>query len=151
MPYRRPAKLARVGISWPCSNVLKPSVLNRRHGQPNGKPTSDRLITGPLCLASGPDWLTSGPCYRLCCVAVVLPLTPPPIQPLSVNDTGACDCIRGGCMNTIRECALKVGSGRKVPCCTRESNLGSHALPPKLNYIHLFDCTSCLMALLQQN
>ena len=29
----------------------------------------------------------------------------------------------GGGMNTIRESALKVDSGRKIPCCTGESNL----------------------------
>ena len=29
----------------------------------------------------------------------------------------------GGCSTTTRESALKVDSGRKIPCCTGESNL----------------------------
>ena len=33
-----------------------------------------------------------------------------------------CDCTRGY-MDTVRESALKVGSGRKIPCCTEELNL----------------------------
>ena len=38
------------------------------------------------------------------------------------TDVNACDCTRG-CTNTERESALKVDSGRKIPCHTRESNL----------------------------
>ena len=37
-------------------------------------------------------------------------------------NVNACDCTYG-CMDTIRESALKVDCGRKIPCCTRESNL----------------------------
>ena len=36
----------------------------------------------------------------------------------SVN---ACDCIQC-CVNTLRESALKVQSGRNIPCCTAELN-----------------------------
>ena len=38
------------------------------------------------------------------------------------TDVNACDCTRG-CRDTVRESALKVDSGRKIPCRTRESNL----------------------------
>ena len=38
------------------------------------------------------------------------------------TDVNACDCI-GGCTDTIRESALKVDSGRKIPCHIWESNL----------------------------
>ena len=38
------------------------------------------------------------------------------------TDVTACDCT-WGCMDTIRESALKVDSGRKNPCRIRESNL----------------------------
>ena len=58
-------------------------------------------------------------------------------------DVNACDCTQG-CMDTVREPALKVDSGRKIPCCTRESNLHrQHAslmlyqlsyIPTHLNY-----------------
>ena len=30
----------------------------------------------------------------------------------------------GGCTDTVREYALKIDSGRKIPCRTGESNLG---------------------------
>ena len=43
-----------------------------------------------------------------------------------------------GCTDTVRESALKVGSGRKSPRCTRELNLPQqHACPTlyQLNYI----------------
>ena len=39
------------------------------------------------------------------------------------TDVNACDCVRG-CTDTVRESALKVDSGRKIYCCTRESNQG---------------------------
>ena len=58
-------------------------------------------------------------------------------------DVNACDCTQG-CMDTVREPALKVDSGRKIPCRTRESNLHrQHAslmlyqlsyIPTHLNY-----------------
>ena len=38
------------------------------------------------------------------------------------TDVNACDRTPG-CRDTKRECALKVDSGRKVPCHTRELNL----------------------------
>ena len=38
------------------------------------------------------------------------------------TDVNACVCKRG-CKDTVRESALKVDSGRKIPCRTRESNL----------------------------
>ena len=37
-------------------------------------------------------------------------------------DVNACDYTRG-CMDTVRESMLKVDSGRKIPCRTRELNL----------------------------
>ena len=37
-------------------------------------------------------------------------------------DVNACSCAQG-CTDTIRESALQVDSGSKMPCCTRESNL----------------------------
>ena len=37
------------------------------------------------------------------------------------TDVNARDCIRG-CTDTVRESALKVDSGRKVPCRTGELN-----------------------------
>ena len=38
------------------------------------------------------------------------------------TDVNACSCT-SGCMDTIKESALKVDSGRKIPCCTGESSL----------------------------
>ena len=38
------------------------------------------------------------------------------------TDVNACDCTQG-CMDTVRESALKVDSGRKIPCHTGELNL----------------------------
>ena len=38
------------------------------------------------------------------------------------TDVNAYDCTRG-CVDTVRESALKVDFGRKIPCRTRESNL----------------------------
>ena len=38
------------------------------------------------------------------------------------TDVNACDCAQG-CTDTIRESALKVDSGRKIPCRTLELNL----------------------------
>ena len=38
------------------------------------------------------------------------------------TDVNACDCARG-CTDTVRESALKVNSGRKIPYRTGESNL----------------------------
>ena len=37
-----------------------------------------------------------------------------------------------GCTDTIRESALKVDSGRKIPCCTRESKLHQRRVGPLL-------------------
>ena len=38
------------------------------------------------------------------------------------TDVNACNCT-WGCMDTVRESALKVDSGRKIPCRTGELNL----------------------------
>ena len=38
------------------------------------------------------------------------------------TNLNACNCTRG-CTDTVEKSALKVDSGRKVPCCTGESNL----------------------------
>ena len=43
----------------------------------------------------------------------------------------ACDCTRG-CTNTVRESALKVDSGRKIPCHPVESNLRRRRAGPML-------------------
>ena len=42
-----------------------------------------------------------------------------------------CDCTRG-CIDTVRESALKVDSGRKIPCRTGESNLRQRRAGPTL-------------------
>ena len=42
-----------------------------------------------------------------------------------------CDCARG-CMDIVRESALKADSGRKIPCRTRESNLRRRRTGPML-------------------
>ena len=38
------------------------------------------------------------------------------------TDVNAYDCARG-CLDTVRESALEVDSGRKIPCHTRQSSL----------------------------
>ena len=53
------------------------------------------------------------------------------------TDVNACACT-WGCMDAVRESALKVDSGRKIPCCTRELILHQqHATPTldQLSYI----------------
>ena len=53
------------------------------------------------------------------------------------TDVNASDCTRG-CTDTVRESALKVDSGRKIPCCTRESILPRRRAGPtfyQLSYI----------------
>ena len=47
------------------------------------------------------------------------------------TDVNACDCLRR-CTDTIRECALKVDSWRKIPCCTRKLNLRWRRAGPML-------------------
>ena len=47
------------------------------------------------------------------------------------TDVNACDCTRG-CTDTLRESALKVDSGRKIPCRTGESNLRQRRDGPML-------------------
>ena len=47
------------------------------------------------------------------------------------TDVNACDSARG-CTDTVRESALKVGSGRKIPCRTRESNLPQRRAGPTI-------------------
>ena len=48
------------------------------------------------------------------------------------TDVNACDCTRG-CADTVSESALKVDSGRKIPCRTGESNLRLRHAGPMLN------------------
>ena len=47
------------------------------------------------------------------------------------TDINACDCTRG-CRDTVEESALKVDSGRKIPCRTGESNLRRRCTGPTL-------------------
>ena len=60
------------------------------------------------------------------------------------TDVSACDCT-GGCMGTVRESALKVESGRKIPCRTGESNLRRRRagrMPYQLSYNRRFRCVA---------
>ena len=53
------------------------------------------------------------------------------------TDVHACNCTRG-CKNTVRESALEVDSGRKLPCRTGESDLRQRRAGPmrfQLSYI----------------
>ena len=43
----------------------------------------------------------------------------------------ACACVRG-CTDTVRESALKIGSGRKIPSCTGELMLCQRRASPML-------------------
>ena len=47
------------------------------------------------------------------------------------TDDNACDNTRG-CTDTVRESALKVDSGRKIPCRAGESNLRQQRASPML-------------------
>ena len=47
------------------------------------------------------------------------------------TEFNACNCTRG-CADTVRESALKVDSGRKIPCRTGESNLRQRHADPTL-------------------
>ena len=47
------------------------------------------------------------------------------------TDVNACDCTRG-CADTVRESALKVDSGRKIPYRVGESNLRQWRAGPTL-------------------
>ena len=59
---------------------------------------------------------------------------------IAYTDVNACDCARGvggggvgvGGTFTQRESALKVDSGKKIPCLTGESNLGQRRDGPML-------------------
>ena len=69
------------------------------------------------------------------------------------TDVSACNCTRG-CTDTKRESALKVDSGKKIPCHTRESNLHQphdSLMLYQLHYIpsHCFD-SMCLYFYKQQ-
>ena len=46
-------------------------------------------------------------------------------------DTNACDCTQG-CVDTVRESALKADSGSKIPCCNGGSNLPQRRAGPTL-------------------
>ena len=53
------------------------------------------------------------------------------------TDVNACDCTRA-CTDTVGESALKVDSGRKIPCHTGESNLCRQRAGPilyQLSYV----------------
>ena len=53
------------------------------------------------------------------------------------TDVSARNCARG-CTETVRESALTVDSGRKIPCCTGESNLRRQRagpMPHQLSYV----------------
>ena len=57
------------------------------------------------------------------------------------TDVNACDCTRG-CTDTVRESALKVDSGREIPCHTKESNLRQRRaglMLHQLTYIIIID------------
>ena len=57
------------------------------------------------------------------------------------TDVNACDCAQS-CTDTVRESALKVDSGRKFPCRTRESNLPQRRAGPvlyQLSYIPVLE------------
>ena len=61
------------------------------------------------------------------------------------TDVDVRDCT-WGCMDTIKESALKVDYGRKIPCCTGESNLRrwSNALSTELHpHLILRDFSLC--------
>ena len=65
------------------------------------------------------------------------------------TDVNVCDFTRG-CTETVRESALKVDSGRKIPCRTRESNLRRRRASPmlyQLSYIptHPFNIISAII------
>ena len=47
------------------------------------------------------------------------------------TDVSARNCARGR-TETVKESALTVDSGRKIPCCTRESNLRRQRAGPML-------------------
>ena len=47
------------------------------------------------------------------------------------TDVNAFDCTRG-CADTVRESAMEVDSGRKIPCRTVESNLRRRRSGPML-------------------
>ena len=47
------------------------------------------------------------------------------------TDVNACDCTRG-CTDTVRESALNVDCGRKIPCRTGESNQRQRRAGPML-------------------
>ena len=56
------------------------------------------------------------------------------------TDLYVCDCT-WGCTDAIRESALKIDSGRKIPCLTGESNLRQQRDGPmlyQLSYIPIF-------------
>ena len=58
------------------------------------------------------------------------------------TDVSARNCARGR-TETVKESALTVDSGRKIPCCTRESNLRRQPAGPilyQLSYIPISRC-----------
>ena len=56
-------------------------------------------------------------------------------------DVNACDRTRG-CTDTVRESALRVDSGRKIPCRTGESNLRQRRAGPALYRLSYISATS---------
>ena len=57
------------------------------------------------------------------------------------TDVNACDCAQG-CTDTVRESALKVDAGRKIPCRTGESNLRRRRAGPMLYQLSYIPTTS---------
>ena len=62
------------------------------------------------------------------------------------TDVNACDCIRG-CTGTVKESALKVDFGRKIPCRTVESNLRRRRAGPMLYQPSYIPTPSCVFFL----
>ena len=77
-------------------------------------------------------------CVSVCvCLCVCVCCNNPPNSDMGFRifnmctDVNVCDCTQGH-MDTERETALEVDSRKKVPCCTRESNLHQQHDSPML-------------------
>ena len=62
-----------------------------------------------------------------------------------ITDVNTCDCIPR-CTDTVRDFALKVDSGRKIPCRTRESNLCQRRASPMLYQLSYIPTHSAAVA-----
>ena len=68
-----------------------------------------------------------------------------------LTDVDACDCTRG-CTDTLRESTLEVDSGRKIPCCTRDLNLGQYCtwlFSQRMLYQLSYPCPNILLVICQ--